>query len=201
MPTKKQLEVKEHDIEEFRRFADEFNNESDRAAVILGAAKLDVLLFQLLQKIIKPSTSKTDELLEGDSPLGTFSSRAMICHRLGLIDDELYRAINLVRRIRNSFAHELSGVSLETGAHRDRIRELVAPMKEHRSFQWLLNDVYKRDDGPSKDFRAAVALIALRLEGAFYTQSPIYERNSKTLIPGDWDEGAERSADPTSASY
>jgi hypothetical protein len=176
------------EMAEFYKFAEEFSGETDRAAVILGAAKLDILLFQLLQKVIRPCTSKIDELLEGDSPLGTFSARAMICHRLGLIDDEIYKSINLVRRIRNSFAHELSGVSLETGAHRDRIRELCAPLKEHGAFKWLLNDIYKKNQGPSNEFRAAVALLALRLEGAFENMAPIYNRNPMSLVPPSWDK-------------
>lgn len=184
-----------HQLSEFKKFAEEFSSESDRAAVILGAAKLDILLFQLLQKVLRPSTTRNDELLEGDSPLGTFSSRALLCHRLGLIDDELFRSINLVRRIRNSFAHELSGVSLETGAHRDRIRELVSPMRDHGAFQWLTTDIYQHGEGPSKEFRVAVALISLRLEGAFDDQKPIYERNPMTLMPPEWNEESLDRAD------
>jgi hypothetical protein len=174
------------DYKEFEAFAKEFSAETDRAAVILGAAKLDVLLFQILQKVLRPSTGRTDELLEGDSPLGTFSSRAMMCHRLGVIDDEMFKAINLVRRIRNSFAHELSGVSLESGAHRDRIRELVAPLKNHGSFNWLIKNVYKDKSGPGNEFRVAVALIALRLEGAFDAQVTLYEKDPCALIPPAW---------------
>src|SRR5438270_10281747 len=37
------------------------------------------------------------------------------------------RALHLIRRIRNSFAHEVSGAKLDSGPHRDRIRELAAP--------------------------------------------------------------------------
>lgn len=177
-----------NDAAEFAAFAKEFSAESDRAAVILGAAKLDVLMFQLLQKVLRPSTSRTDELLEGDSPLGTFSARTLMCHRLGLIDDELFKAINLIRRIRNSFAHELTGVSLETGAHRDRIRELVAPLKEHGAFRWMVQNVYKEKQGPANDFRAVVAVISLRLEGAFEQGSSVYSKSPCTLIPHAWDE-------------
>lgn len=183
--------------EEFQAFAREFSSESDRAAVILGAAKLDVLLFQLLQKVLRPSTARTDELLEGDSPLGTFSARTLLCHRLGLIDDELFRAINLIRRIRNSFAHELTGVSLDAGAHRDRIRELVTPLKEHGSFKWLIDNFYKDKQGPANDFRAVVALISLRLEGAFEEAPALYSKNPCTLIPPQWkDDDAEPKSKP-----
>ena len=35
-------------------FINEFKAESDRAAVILGVAKLDVLLYQLIAKVMLP---------------------------------------------------------------------------------------------------------------------------------------------------
>lgn len=52
-------------IKPFREFVTEFSGESDRAAVILGAAKLDYLLYQILQKYLIPNASGRDELLEG----------------------------------------------------------------------------------------------------------------------------------------
>jgi hypothetical protein len=100
---------------EFRAFFDEFKNETDRAAVIVGAAKLDYLLYQILGRYLLPITgTKDDELLEGDSPLSTFSSRINLCHRLGLIDTQFARSLHLVRKIRNTFAHEVSGCRLGT---------------------------------------------------------------------------------------
>src|SRR5438128_2585584 len=91
---------------EFKRFAEDFKSESDRAAVILGAAKLDMMLFQILQARLVSCATGKDELLEGDNPLSTFSARINVAFRLGLITSELARALHLVRRIRNSFAHE-----------------------------------------------------------------------------------------------
>ena len=159
--------ITEHDFEAFKEFMGEFRDESDRAAVVLGAAKLDLLLYQLLQRFFRPSTSRSDEILDGDSPLGTFSSKITVAHRLYLIDDDLCRALHLVRKIRNAFAHEIRGVSLENGAHRDRIRELVAPLRASESFDWLLNSFFSGDPSPRNEFRCVVALISVRLEGAF----------------------------------
>jgi hypothetical protein len=113
------------DVKAFSTFIKEFKDESDRAAVILGAAKLDILLYQLLKTSLRPSTSRSDELLDSDGPLATFNARIVFCHRLGLINDEFCRVLHLIRKIRNSFAHELGGISLDSGAHGDRIRELA----------------------------------------------------------------------------
>jgi hypothetical protein len=92
----------QHGFAEFKRFAEDFKSESDRAAVILGAAKLDMMLFQILQARLIACASGKDELLEGDNPLSTFSARINIAFRLGIITSELARALHLVRRIRNA---------------------------------------------------------------------------------------------------
>jgi hypothetical protein len=150
---------------EFIEFAKEFENESDRAAVILGAAKLDNLLYQILSRFLMPSTSSRDEFLEGDSPGGTFSARIMLVLRLGLIDAKLFKALTLIRRIRNSFAHECAGVSLESGAHKDRVRELFASFKQALHFDELMKMAFKNKDNAGTEFRASVAYTSLRLEG------------------------------------
>ena len=160
MSTSKYLD---HAYDEFERFAEEFKNESDRAAVILGAAKIDLQLCQLLQAVLRPSTSRNDELLDGDSPLSTFSSRIALTHRLGLIDDEFCRALNLIRKIRNSFAHELGEVSLTSGAHRDRILNLCAPLKKSSGFEFVINNFFGGKADAASQFRAAVAIAAIRL--------------------------------------
>jgi len=119
----------EPEFEEFRAFVKDLIGESDRAAVILGAAKIDTQLYQILQKVLVPCASGKDELLDGDSPLSSFYSRINMVYRLGLIDSQFAWTLHLVRRLRNAFAHELAGVNLVTGPQRDRIRELAAPLK------------------------------------------------------------------------
>lgn len=143
---------------------DEFKGESDRAAVILGAAKLDLLLYQILQQHFVPSTGSKDELLDGDSPLGTFSAKIQISHRLGLIDDEFARALQFVRKIRNSFAHEVAGCTLDSGAHRDRVKELVAQLKHKIAFVEIRKSRFEDKDEPSINFRTALAFLVARLD-------------------------------------
>jgi hypothetical protein len=77
-------QTRSFDQADFKKFVDEFKGESDRAAVILGAAKLDLLLYQIIQQYLLPITGSKDELLDGDSPLGTFSAKILLANRLGL---------------------------------------------------------------------------------------------------------------------
>ena len=150
--------------EEFRSFAGEFKNESDRAAVVLAAAKLDYLLRATLECFLMPCSTGDDELLDADRPLSTFSARINITARLGLITPDLARALHLVRKIRNSFAHEHGGVSLAAGPHRDRLDALVQPMQANWAFKFMLT-YFDGLETPGTLFRGAVALLMLRLSG------------------------------------
>lgn len=144
----------------FLEFITEFMTESDRAAVILGAAKLDLLLYQLLTKYFVPSPSSKDELLDGDSPLGTFSSKIHLAYRLGLIGADFTRALHMIRKIRNSFAHEVAECNLNSGAHRDRVKELIAPFQHLKVFKEGLKVEEKAHSltGASAEFRVALGL-------------------------------------------
>lgn len=188
----KQKKIDPHVSEAHSQFVEEFSKESDRAAVIVGAARLDILLYQLLKKFLRPCTSNNDELLEGDSPLATYSSRIHACHRLGLIDDHVARALHLIRKIRNSFAHEVSATDLSTGSHRDRIRELVGPFRNYDGFdEARAMDAFKHVSGCAADFRVVMAIVTARLEGAIERIDPIDLSKQQTLIPQTWKEGGE----------
>lgn len=173
---------------DFKQFVDEFKSESDRAAVILAAAKLDLLLYQILQKVLKPAVGRADELLEGDLPLGIFHSRILMCYRLGLIDDHFAKALNLIRKIRNSFAHEPSGASLDSGSHRDRVRELTSLFKNHPALEWTLERYFK-DTQTSVEFRAAVALLSARLDGLFDKATTVVYPVPYAIVPPNWPSG------------
>src|SRR5579864_7726617 len=81
--------------------------EGQRALVIAGAARLDVSLEDLLKRSMRYRAGANDDLFRQDGPLGTFSAKIALAHRLGLIADEVEGAIDLVRRIRNDFAHSV----------------------------------------------------------------------------------------------
>jgi hypothetical protein len=171
----------------FIAFINEFAKESDRAAVVLGAAKLDQLLYDLLQRTLLPCPSAQDDLLDTERPLGTFSARINACHRIGLIDVEMARAVHLVRRIRNDFAHEVSASNLASGPNRDRIKALAAPMQGTATFEMLSHlQQFAHVTGESKDFRVALALICARLEGAVTRAKPLNDSTQTHLIPKAW---------------
>ena len=103
----------------------EFKGESDRACVILAATLLDTALEALLRTRLVPNASNTDSLLDGSTaPLASFSARIDMAYRLGIISPQFARDLHIVRRIRNDFAHNISGCTFEDTSVRDRVMEL-----------------------------------------------------------------------------
>ena len=61
--------------EDWRAFVREFEDESDRAAAVLGAAWLDVRLERLLGAFLVDDRNAVDPLFEVQGPIGGFSAR------------------------------------------------------------------------------------------------------------------------------
>jgi len=180
-------EQMDHDA--FAKFVGEFKEETDRAAVILAAAKLDVLLYQLFRKVLVPIPVPQDELLDQDRPLSSFGAKINLCHRLGLIDAEFAQALHMIRKIRNEFAHELANSKLSEGPHRDRVRTLVMPFGRVRNFfDELIRGFFKGlPSGPSTEFRMVVCIMAVRLE-ALLIRATLVKSSIETvqLIDSEW---------------
>jgi len=157
-------------IVEFRKILDplvaELKNQNDRSAVIVGAAQLDDLLAELLAHFFldgrkKPKDRKADSLLGRDRPLSTFSSRIDAAHRLGLIGETFARSMDVVRDMRNEFAHQVHQSSLDKSPHRERIAQLV-DLLPAPTF-WKLAIGKFGQDTPGNRFRAFVGLSTAML--------------------------------------
>lgn len=98
--------------EQFDTFAEDLLEErASRPLIIIGASKVDDLLLKILIQHLLQKRAKSknqDELLEGDRPLATFSARIKLTYRLGLIDDTLCFALELLRNLRNPSAHSIA---------------------------------------------------------------------------------------------
>jgi len=155
-------------IKAFSEFLNEIKNESDRAAVILGAAKIDDVLAQLIKKFLLPNVSSKDELMEDDGPISSFSARINIAYRLGLIDNELTRNLHLIRKTRNEFAHAAMGCKLDASPHRERVNEVICQYKNYKSFMQYRKYAFPDQFSTSVDFKTILALIIINLEGRMY---------------------------------
>lgn len=107
----------------YNDFIRRFRTESDRAAAVLAGAYLDAFLEQLLRGLLV-SGPWTDQLFEQVGGLGSFSGKiAMVCS-LGIAEESVCRDLDLVRKIRNHFAHHVFEATFDTSPVRDWCAEI-----------------------------------------------------------------------------
>ena len=140
-----------------RLYLDEFAKETDRAGVIISASMLDQVLETVLRSYLSPTSSSDDELFDSpNAPLSTFSSRINMCHRLGLISPRLCRDLHIIRRIRNQFAHNITGCTFEAPGVRNRILELTRSTGVCDNIPRLRQAI---PEGPKSEFQLSVSMI------------------------------------------
>ena len=107
-----------------RTIALQMLEERGRGAVLVGVAHVDAALEHLLQAVMTPATAKGDGLFLPERPLGSIGARVALASRLGLIDGQVERALNVLRTLRNDFAHSAESASLGDAAHSSRLTEV-----------------------------------------------------------------------------
>ncbi|MCK4821777.1 hypothetical protein KA005_38780 [bacterium] len=156
--------MRKNDIEYYSNFLDEFQNETDRGAALIGAALIDNQLKDLLLSHLL-DTDEASNLIElGYAPLGTFSSRILATYCLGLITDLESKEFNTIRKTRNIFAHSLHGISFDNQQIKDLCNNLITNTPDHARF----------DGNPRQLYINAIVINSLNL---FYR--PEYNASNK----------------------
>jgi DNA-binding MltR family transcriptional regulator len=119
-----EIQSRESVGKEITAFLARLAHESERAAVVMGIALTDECLEPTIVKLLRTAKSKNDDLFDPDRPIGSFSAKIKLAYRLGLIDDEFCSALNMLRKIRNDFAHSSLHKSLSDQEHSNRIDQL-----------------------------------------------------------------------------
>jgi mannitol operon repressor len=139
----------EPEIKALGQFLLEFNKESDRGSALVAAAMLDERLKEILTAFLVESKTSTELVSGFNAPLGTFSARANAAFALGLIQENEFKEINLIRSIRNKFGHDWQPKSFETGA----IADLCAQLP------WAGPTEYEKDSTQRQRFNFATAIL------------------------------------------
>ena len=140
-------------------FMAEFEKETDRAAGIVGASILDSTLESILKsRLVKSQQAKNDSLFDGpNAPLASFGSRIDMAYRLGLISDEMSKVLHIVRRIRNSFAHDLVDCDFNNPQVVSLVHNLTAATFKGRKKYEAIRAGFP--DGTRGDFQMALSRI------------------------------------------
>ncbi|SRR5258708_6702206 len=104
---------KKLDLGDWNEMLNSFYEESDRGAAILVGSFAEHSLGLYLRFRMKDQKVAND-LFAPMGPLSNFSQRIAIAYAFGLISEKQYRDFQIIRRIRNHFAHHPMDTTFET---------------------------------------------------------------------------------------
>ena len=110
---------------EFLAFRKALTEESDRGCALFAAAFLDKTLSDILRLSLVEDTKIEKELFEGTTPLSSFSSRIKMTYFLGIISTAARIDLDVIRKIRNAFAHKADSIAFDTQSVADLCRNLA----------------------------------------------------------------------------
>lgn len=111
-------------VDELNSLLESLHEHDDRSLILTMAAFAeDTLELLLINYLREPKQAR--ELVNGfNAPLGTFSARIKAAFVLGLMRKDHYQTLELFRKIRNRFAHNWDGVSLDRQDIKDLVNQL-----------------------------------------------------------------------------
>ena len=99
---------------DYNGFLEELKAGTDRETAILAGAYLEQGLAILLSKFIIQDEEVITNLFDGTfSPLNTFNQKILTAYSLGLVSQQEYHDLKIIKDIRNKFAHELQGITFD----------------------------------------------------------------------------------------
>ena len=85
------------------------SEESDRGKIIVGAEMLNEDLELLIRSRMRILRLELDgDIFKGFGPLSSFSGKTKLAYALQMIDDDVFHDLNVIRDVRNHFAHSYS---------------------------------------------------------------------------------------------
>lgn len=86
----------------------ELDTQSDHGAALIGANLVEIYLLRAMMSRMIGMNNILNVMFYGQgAPLNTFSSRIYVAHAIGILGPISFRHINIIREIRNKFAHEV----------------------------------------------------------------------------------------------
>ncbi|TPL97443.1 hypothetical protein [Mesorhizobium sp. B2-3-10] len=111
--------------QEFDAYLQEVENSSARSVVIVLSSNLENLLrFTVLSRFIHLPKAEIDKLCDRSGPLNSFSQLTDIGFALGIYGRVTRKNLDIVRRIRNAFAHTFIPLDFDTAEVSQEIDKL-----------------------------------------------------------------------------
>jgi len=112
--------------------------ESDRGLVILAAAWIDSLLeIKFRKEFAKGSAKARESLFAAGGAFSSFSAKLNAAFCAGWIDSDVYHDANIIRKLRNDFAHKLKPAPLTDGKVCENLQGLRVPGRQYHDWHSL----------------------------------------------------------------
>lgn len=168
-------------------FFSQFKDKDDRSSVILIGSLLDVFLEELLNKALLDPPNSRECLVKDRGPINNLYSKNLACYQLGLIDNNLYKSINIIRDIRNKFAHKLEYNGLDSQPYRDQIESIWSLFSWYEVYVETAKVAFESENEVLTKFKTISSLTAGRLKEAINNQKQLECGNKVPFIPTKWE--------------
>jgi hypothetical protein len=102
-------------MEDFAEFAKQIRNEeNDRGSALLAATNADMALTHVIYQVLRADDDAKDKLDKEGGPLQSFSQRITMGRVLGIYGADTQHNLDLLRHIRNTFAHAHIPITFKT---------------------------------------------------------------------------------------
>jgi hypothetical protein len=132
--------------------------------VLLNTAVLEKHLLSLLLASMRPLSNEKEDRIFTKGPLSRFAAKIAVAYGFGLIDDDLYNDLVVIRKIRNKFAHTLNKITFSSP-------DVIELMQKFRG--WRNTGVIDAFDF----FKERVASCATKIDGEY--QQLLYENATR----------------------
>lgn len=122
-----EISRRELDDAELDEAMKEFQAGSDRVAAIMGAALVERHLMETIKTALADAFDDSALFHDQGAPFGTFKARIIAGRALGLFDEKIARDLDLVRDIRNQFAHALMSLNFDNPLLVSRCNQFSVP--------------------------------------------------------------------------
>jgi len=169
--------------EYFDRLNLELDKETDRSVAIIAVAIIDETLKQLIEIfLIKPKNKEHCIFSSVNSSLGSLSSKINASFQFGFISEEMHRDLQLLRKIRNDFAHKPFDLTFNSDSIKSRVIEL-----DKVSDYISRNPVARKNTGPIGVRHDFIFSVGWRLYALQYLLDEIIPLDRKGIEFGYFD--------------
>jgi hypothetical protein len=167
------LSRREPDDEEFADALSEILHSSDRVAAIMSSAMVEIELMNAIRASLEDGSDVAALFHSADAPFGSFKQRILAGKALGLYRAETVRDLDIIRDVRNQFAHALLKIDFEN----EHIAASCSELRDYMTWE----QIEERDANAIRvKFEDVCMSIAI---GLMRRTSDAYRRRANPQLP------------------